>query len=198
MNAQIRLAELDDAAAIAGIYGPIVRETHISFETQAPDASEIQARIRKTLTHYPWLVCQIDTQLAGYAYASSFRARYAYQWTTETTVYTHADFQRRGVARALYHSLIAILSAQGYRTAVGVIALPNDASVRAHEAMGFQRIGVFQHVGFKAGQWRDTGWWQLDLGALPAAPMPPQPITELAQDERFPGLLNTGLPFIRD
>ncbi|MYD08976.1 MAG: N-acetyltransferase family protein [Chloroflexi bacterium] len=193
MNADIRLATTADAAAIHQIYAPIVRETHISFELSVPDVAEIAARIRQTRAQYPWLVCEIDGRLAGYAYASVFRARRAYQWTTETTVYVHPDFQRRGVSRALYRSLIAVLRAQGYCNAVGVIALPNEASIRAHEAAGFRKIGVFENVGFKAGNWRHTGWWQLELRPMPEAPPPPQPIAELAREARFAALLQSGL-----
>ena len=198
MNATIiRLAKLADAAAIQQIYAPIVRHSHISFEREPPDIAEIKTRLTQTLRQYPWLVCEIDGRMAGYAYASAFRGRYAYQWTTETTVYVHPDFQRRGVSRALYHSLIAILRAQGYCSAVGVIALPNEGSIRAHEAVGFRKIGIFNQAGFKAGDWRDTGWWQLALRPLPAEPQPPRPIGDLAMDDRFAELLATGLPYLK-
>ena len=193
----IRLACQSDAPAIREIYAPIVRETHISFERQPPSTDELAGRIRATLAQHPWLVCQLAGNLAGYAYASAFRSRPAYQWTTETTVYVHGDWQRRGIARALYTSLVAILRAQGYVTAVGVIALPNQASVKAHEVIGFEKIGVFQRVGFKAGEWRDTGWWQLAINAPAKSPAPPLPIGELAQQPRFASLLCAGLPHIR-
>ena len=197
MNALIRLADRSDAATIQQIYSPIVRDTHISFEWTVPEVGEIEARILRTLAQYPWLVCVIDDQLAGYACASAFRSRYAYQWTAETTVYIHPEFQRRGVAKALYHSLIAIMRAQGYCTAVGVIALPNAGSIRAHEALGFRKIAVFKNAGFKAGSWRDTGWWQLELRPVPDSPQPPRAIGEVANDEGFAGRLAAGLPFIR-
>ena len=196
-DAVIRLARETDAAAIRDIYAPIVRDTHISFEQKPPAPDEIARRIRSGLAQYPWLVCELAGNLAGYAYASAFRSRPAYQWTTETTVYVHGDWQRRGIARALYSSLVAILRAQGYVTAVGVIALPNHASIRAHEAVGFEKIGVFQRVGFKAGEWRDTGWWQLAINAPAKSPAPPLPIGELAQQPRFASLLCAGLPHIR-
>ncbi len=192
MSAVIRLASPSDATDIHHVYAPIVSDTHISFEISVPAVAEIAARISKTLAKYPWLVCEIDGRLAGYAYASAFRTRYAYQWTTETTVYVHPDFQRRGVSRALYHSLVAILRAQGYCNAVGVIALPNESSIRAHEASGFRKIGVFENVGFKAGNWRHTGWWQLELRPMPEAPRPPRSIGELAQDVQFAKLLQSG------
>ena len=198
MSDIIRLARPADAADIHQVYAPIVSDTHISFERSVPSVAEIAARISKTLAQYPWLVCEIGGRLAGYAYASAFRARYAYLWTTETTVYVHPDFQRRGVSRALYHSLAAILRAQGYCNTVGVIALPNQASVRAHEAVGFRKIGVFENVGFKAGNWRHTGWWQLALRPMPEEPMPPRSIGELAREARFPELLQSGISFLRE
>ncbi len=197
MKPAIRLAEPVDAAAILEIYAPIVRDTHISFEMTVPDVAEIEMRISSALAMYPWLVCTIGSQIAGYAYASAFRSRYAYQWTTETTVYVHRDFQRRGISTALFRSLIAILRAQGFRTAVGVIALPNPGSIRSHEAVGFRKLGVFKRVGFKAGRWRDTGWWQLELQALPDSPQTPIPIGELAAAAGIASLLATGLRFIR-
>ncbi len=197
MSVKIRLASKKDAPQILEIYSPIVRLTHISFEHDVPDASEIAARIAKTSRQYPWLVCEIDSRIAGYAYASAFRSREAYQWTTETTVYVHEGYKRRGVSRTLYTSLLAILREQGYRSAIGVIALPNAASIRAHESLGFREIGVFRNVGFKAGAWRDTGWWQLDLSPALEQPPAPQSITALVQQDGFGELLQTGLPSIR-
>ena len=197
MSAVIRLASSADAADIHQIYRPIVRDTHISFEQTVPAVQEIAARIEKTLTQYPWLVCEVNRRLAGYAYASAFRVRAAYQWTAETTVYIHADFQRRGVSRALYSSLLAILRAQGFCNAVGVIALPNEGSVRAHEAAGFRKVGVFRNIGHKAGAWRDTGWWQLELRQPPAKPQAPLAIMPLATEDCFDDLLITGLRYIR-
>jgi len=197
MSAVIRLASTTDAADIHQIYSPIVRDTHISFEQTVPAVSEIAARVDKTLRQYPWLVCDVNGRLAGYAYASAFRARAAYQWTAETTVYIHSDFQRRGVSRALYSSLLALLREQGYCSAVGVIALPNEGSIRAHEAVGFRKVGIFKNVGYKAGDWRDTGWWQLELRPPPTSPQAPRPIIQLAVEEHFDALLQTGLQHIR-
>ncbi len=195
MSAIIRLASVADAPAILEIYGPITRDTHISFEQVVPDASDIAGRIRDASPRYPWLVCQVAGQVAGYAYASAFRSRAAYQWTVETTVYVHAGFLRRGIARALYRSLLAILRQQGYCQAIGVIALPNPASIRAHESLGFRHLGTFRKAGYKAGAWRDTGWWQLELGQPLDPPLPPLPLTGI-EAERLARLLRTGLPSI--
>ena len=196
MHIAIRLASTADAPQICEIYRPIVRDTAISFEQAAPDANEIAARITQTLKQYPWLVCDINRQIAGYAYGSSFRSRSAYQWTVETTVYVHPDYQRRGISRALYTSLIAILRQQGYCNAIGVIALPNDSSIGAHETLGFRKIGVFENMGYKLNEWRDTGWWQLELRPMPAEPQLPRPVMALARQAGFGELLQAGLPLI--
>lgn len=197
MHIIIRLASAADAPQICEIYRPIVRDTAISFEETAPDADEIAARIAQTLEQYPWLVCEINRQIAGYAYGSPFRSRAAYQWTVETTVYVHSDYQRRGVSRALYTSLIAILRRQGYCNAVGVIALPNDGSVRAHEMLGFRKIAVFENMGYKRNEWRATGWWQLELRPMPPKPQAPRPVMSLARQAGFGELLRVGLPFVK-
>jgi L-amino acid N-acyltransferase YncA len=170
----IRHARAGDVGAMLAIYAPLVRDTTISFEYEPPTLAEMEHRLQAVQRQYPWLVCERDGQLAGYAYASSFRSRTAYQWTAEVTVYVHPDHHRRGVARALYRALLDRLRAQGYRMAVAVITLPNAASVALHEDLGFEPVGVFRRAGFKHGQWCDIGCWQVDLGGA-AAPAPPRP-----------------------
>ena len=197
MIVHIRLASTADAPQIQVIYAPIVRDTYISFEQVIPDADEVAGRISKTLTQYPYLVCEVDGQIAGYCYGSSFRSRAAYQWTTEVTVYVHPDFQRRGIARGLYTSLFAILREQGYCNAVGVITVPNDGSVGLHESMGFEKIGVFHNIGYKLNTWQDTGWWQLELRPMPENPTPPISIAEFATYDQFEELLMSGTSLIR-
>jgi phosphinothricin acetyltransferase len=179
MSVTIRIAREADAEAVVKIYGPVVRDTAISFEVEPPTPDEIRGRIRTVLEHAPWLVCEIDGTVAGYAYAGKFHARAAYQWTVEVTVYVHADHHRRGVARGLYTSLLAGLRVQGFRTAVGIIALPNPASVGLHERMGFLRGGFLHAVGYKHGRWHDVGWWELALGERTPVPPPPRPLAEV-------------------
>src|SRR5882672_8022971 len=101
MPATIRLATQHDADQIAAIYAPIVTDTVISFEVEAPNANEMRQRVTETLPHLPWLVCEHDGQVLGYAYASRHRARAAYQWSVDTTVYVHEQARRRSVGRAL-------------------------------------------------------------------------------------------------
>jgi phosphinothricin acetyltransferase len=173
MTESVRLALPADAAAVAAIYRPIVEATTISFETEAPDEGEMRRRIIETLAAYPWLVCERDGQLAGYAYATAHRVRGAYRWSVDTSVYVHPDFQRRGIGQGLYRSLFAILTAQGFFNAFAGISLPNAASVALHERAGFKPIGVYRNVGYKLGAWRDVGWWQLTLNEPDRQPEPP-------------------------
>lgn len=169
----IRTATPEDAAAIAAIYDPVVRHTAISFETEAPDAAEMRARIEKTLASLPWLVAQDAAgEVCGFAYASKHRERAAYQWSVDTTVYVRENARGRGIGRALYERLLPLLAELGYCQAFAGIALPNDGSVGLHEAMGFEAIGTYRNVGFKHGAWRDVGWWQRCL-ATPQSPGEP-------------------------
>jgi phosphinothricin acetyltransferase len=172
---QIRTARPDDAAAIAAIYAPIVSDTAISFELEAPDVNEMRRRITATLPLRPWLV-GVDAQgaVCGYVYASPFRERAAYQWAVEVTAYVRSDCRGQGVGRQLYTRLFSVLAELGYVQAVAGITLPNDASVGLHEALGFEPATRYRHVGYKHGAWRDVGYWQKALQPLPASPTPPR------------------------
>ena len=149
--AQIRLARDSDAETIAAIYRPVVEATTISFETVPPDGDEIARRVVETARMYPWLVCERGGTVAGYAYASKYRVRAAYQWSVETSVYIDPRHRRCGVGRGLYVSLFRVLSAQGFFNAYAGITLPNAASIALHEAAGFKTIGVYERVGYKLG-----------------------------------------------
>ena len=118
-------------------------------------------RIRKA---HVWLVAERDGQVVGYAYGGAHRDRAAYNRTVEVSAYVGQSLQRSGVGRRLYTELFDRLHGDGYRLLVAGITLPNDASVGIHEALGFERVGVYRNIGFKNGQWWDVGWWQLDLG----------------------------------
>jgi phosphinothricin acetyltransferase len=197
MAAQITFADESDAAAIASIYRPIVESTAISFETVPPDREEIARRIVETTREHPWLVCEIGGRAAGYAYATKHRVRSAYRWSVDTSVYVDESFRQSGVGRGLYGSLFAILSVQGYFNAFAGIALPNAASVGLHEAVGFRKIGVYQRVGYKFGEWRDVGWWQLELRAHEQSPGEPLGISAVRALPEWNALLARGEPAVR-
>jgi phosphinothricin acetyltransferase len=193
MTAIIRLATASDADSIRAIYAPIVQDTIISFETESPTVDEMRERIVSTTGRFPWLVCQHDGDLLGYAYASAHRTRAAYQWSADVSVYVSETRRRNGVGRALYTALLAILPLQNYYNAYAGIALPNAASVGAHEAMGFKPIGVYQKVGYKFGAWHDVGWWELRLRPHDTQPQAPLPLAEVFDSDGWHKAIAAGV-----
>ncbi|MBA3823404.1 MAG: N-acetyltransferase [Ktedonobacterales bacterium] len=188
MEPFIRLATEADASACQAIYAPIVRESATSFEIDPPTVAEMAQRITKTLTRWPWLVCEQSAEVVGYAYASPHRERAAYQWAVDVSVYVHDQRRGQGIGRALYTALFAALRAQGYYHVLAGIALPNPGSVALHEAMGLVPLGVYRQVGYKLGAWHDVGWWQGALQPLPAHPQPPLALATLQQHATWDAL----------
>jgi L-amino acid N-acyltransferase YncA len=160
---QIRDASAADAEALLAIYRPFVTDTAVSFELEPPSVEEFAQRILAAQSNWAWLVAHRAGVVAGYAYATSFRQRAAYKWSVEVSAYLDPAFRGQGVGRALYQQLISILVAKGYCTAYAGVTLPNEASVRFHEALGFTAVGVFRRAGRKFGAWHDVSWWQLAL-----------------------------------
>jgi phosphinothricin acetyltransferase len=169
----IRLAASADAPQIAAIYRLFCEDSHISFETEAPDEVEMASRIERINHRFSWLVDEIGGAVAGFAYASPHRERAAYRWAVEVTVYVHERFRGRGVGRGLYSELFERLRWQGLFRAYAGIALPNPASQAFHESMGFTLVGIYRKIGYKLGAWWDVGWWQLAL--QPEKDPPPEP-----------------------
>ena len=168
----IRLAVSDDGASLAEIYAPMVRETVVSFETEPPSAQEMSRRVASLAGRFPFLVWEHDQQVRGYAYAGPHRARAAYGWSVDVSVYLAASARGQGLGRRLYTSLLEITRRQGFCNAYAGVTLPNPASVGLHEAMGFRPVGVYERVGYKQGRWCDVGWWQLRLRDDDAPPPP--------------------------
>lgn len=168
-----------DAAACAAIYAPFVRESAVSFEEVVPDADAIAERIARLSATHAWLVAEVDGRTAGFAYGSPHRERAAYRWACEVSTYVDPEHRRRGIGRALYGELFARLRAQRFHVVCAGITLPNDASVGLHESLGFELVGVYRGIGWKAGAWRDVGWWQMQLipplddGTPPPELLPP-------------------------
>lgn len=180
----VRAARLDppglaaDATACAAIYAPYVTGTATSFEEQPPTAEEMARRIAAHAARHAWLVAEVDGAVVGYAYGSPYRPRPAYRWTAETSVYLAVDAPRRtGAGRALYVALLDRLADRGYRRAVAGIALPNDASLGLHRALGFEVVGTERRVGWKLGAWHDLARLQRDLApdGEDAGVAPPEP-----------------------
>ena len=168
-----------DAKGILIIYAPYIESTSFTFETEVPSVEEFAERIRTYLINWPWLVCEVDGMIAGYAYATKYRERTAYQWCTESSIYIHDDYQKMGIAKALYDALFCILKKQGFRNVYAVINLPNERSVAFHESCGFEYFATYEKVGYKLGKWKNVGWWKLSINEYPDEPAPPVRFSEL-------------------
>jgi L-amino acid N-acyltransferase YncA len=175
---EIRDADPDrDGAPCAAIYAPFVLDTAVSFEEVPPTPGEFAERIRNTTVTHPWIVAEDGGQVIGYAYAARHRTRAAYRWAADVAVYIGTDDRRTGTGRRLYEALFERLREQGLRTVCAGITLPNEASIGLHRALGFEPVGTYRRIGWKAGRWYDVAWWQLDLApgneGPPIEPSPP-------------------------
>lgn len=162
----IRPATPADAAAIAAIYAPQVLTGTASFETEAPDAAEMAARLARVQDRgWPWLVDDAGGRLRGYAYAAQFRDRAAYAHTCENSIYVAADAHRQGVGRALLLALCDAARAAGFREMIAVIGdgTNNHGSTGLHAACGFQPAGTLHNVGLKFGRRLDVVYMQKSL-----------------------------------
>jgi L-amino acid N-acyltransferase YncA len=162
-----------DATACAAIYLPHVEASATSFEERPPDAAEMAERIRETSTRHPWLVAELEGAVRGFAYACPHRSRAAYRWAVDVTAYVEDGYRGGGIGRQLYEALLEQLRRQGFQVACAGITLPNPASVALHEGLGFEPVGVYRRIGWKAGAWRDVGWWQLQLRRADGPPREP-------------------------
>lgn len=156
-----------DLAAVTAIYAHAVKHGTSSFEITAPDLAEMASRRNDVLAKgLPWLVAQMGSEVVGYAYAGPFRARPAYRFTVEDSIYIHPQSQGKGVGRALLAELVARCECAGARQVLAVIGGSNSqGSIALHRALGFEDCGVLQSVGWKFGRWLDVVMLQRRLGA---------------------------------
>jgi phosphinothricin acetyltransferase len=163
MSDTIRRAALADAPAILAIYAPYITETPVSFETEVPLLQDFVRRMENIMAEYPYLVCEIDGNIAGFAYASKHRERAAYRFGADVSIYIHPAYHRRGIGKALYTALFALLKEQNIYTLYAGITLPNDGSVGLHKSLGFAAAGTFRNAGYKQGKWHDVIWLEKPL-----------------------------------
>jgi L-amino acid N-acyltransferase YncA len=189
-----RLATPADGDAIAAIYAPYVTGTAISFELTPPDGEEMARRIARTIERTPWVVAEVDGVVHAYAYAGRFRERPAYDWSAESAVYVDDAMRGAGLGRAVMTALLAILRLQGFHVVVAGITPPNPASVALHRALGFERVGMFEGVGWKLGAWQGVEFFQLELAPREAgrAPEPIRPLPSLIGTPELAGALGGG------
>lgn len=157
---EIRKAKPEDAEQIAEIYNYYIQSTHHTFETEPLSTEVMVKRIRRVVEEYPYLVADNGEMILGYAYATQFKLREAYEHSAEVSIYVRNDTHGRGVGTRLYHKLFEKLSESHFHALIAGIALPNDASIRFHEKMGFEKVAHFKEVGYKLGRWIDVGYWE--------------------------------------
>ena len=192
MNEQftLRLAVPEDAEQIIGIYSRYVTETAVTFEYDVPTVCEFEDRIRKVNSRFPWIVCETDSRIVGYSYASHFRERAAFRWSCELSVYVADEFQGHGIGKVLYRALLDVLRLQGYRTAVACVTYPNAVSDAFHRSLGFEHTGIFPNVGYKLGRWWGVSWYQIPLTDYPTSTVETLVIEEIPVGEILK-ILNT-------
>ena len=152
----VRPVSPDDAAALAAIYNYYVRETVISFETEPLGEGQMRERIVQTAAEFPYLVCELDGRVVGYACAHRWKERAAYSQTWESSIYLHHEWCARGMGRALMEALVPLCRAAGCRALIACITAENQASVAFHESLGFRQVSLFPAVGCKFGRLLDV------------------------------------------
>ena len=176
---QIRTATPEDAARLVAIYAPYVEQTPITFEYVVPSVEEFAERIRHTLTRYPYLVAEQDGEPVGYAYASAFKGRAAYDWSVETSIYVSKDLRSSGVGSLLYKKLEEYLTAQHVCNVCACITYPNPPSIAFHEKHGYETVAHFHASGYKQDKWHDMIWMEKTLCPHTIPPKPFIPFPEL-------------------
>jgi len=157
----IRQVAEADIAAIVRIYNYYITDTIVTFEEEELDAGEIARRIAGVRSAgLPWIVAEEDGEILGYAYATPWKDRIGYRFSVETTVYLNKDCTGRGIGSELYAELFNLLESAGVRSAIGGVALPNDASVALHEKFGMRKVAEFERIGVKFDRWINVGYWQ--------------------------------------
>lgn len=197
MESKIRFATPADAPAVHEIYGPFCEDSPISFETERPAVAEIERRIRNIIERFPWLICENESEVLGYAYAGPHRERAAYRWSVDVAIYISGNYRGRGVGTALYTVLFELLRILGYFKAYAGITLPNPASVRLHQRVGFELVGIFKQVGYKSGAWHDVSWWALALQPTERPPQETLSIQEGKLRAEFLAAIKSGGSLIR-
>ncbi len=167
---ELRPARPEDADNIARIYAPYVVTNAVSFETKAPTAVQMKARIAAGEGLYPWIVAAEGNTLLGYAYAKPFRPGPTHRFSVEIAVYVNGDLEGQGIRRSLLTGLIATLTTQNFTQAICTLMTPNDKLIQLYESVGFRRAGQYREVCYKNGQWSDIGLWQRELAEAGSPP----------------------------
>ena len=190
----LRTARPSDAARLVEIYAPYVTDTAITFEYEVPTVEEFRGRIEKTLEKYPYIVAEQNGRILGYAYASAFARRAAYNWSVELSIYLDMEIRRQGIGGRLYQAMEEILKEMHILNMNACISWPKAEdeyltknSVQFHEHMGFRLVGEFHDSGYKFGRWYNVVWMEKMIGDHPENPKPVRTFPEIR--EKFTGNL---------
>lgn len=157
----IRNVDIKDAKSLADIYNYYVLNTAITFDRKPKTIQEFEGKINEITAQFPFFVYEENNKVLGYTYGSVWRKKTSYQNTVEITIYLKNGALGKGIGTKLYSHLIETLKKQNYHTLIGGLTLPNKASVKLHERLGFKKVAHFKEVGRKFDQWHDVGFWQL-------------------------------------
>ncbi len=185
----IRTIDKNDTQEVLEIYAYYILNTPITFDYHVPSTSEFIEKITTITRDYPWLVCVENEKIIGYAYGSMHRAKTAYQWSPESTIYLANGTYRKGLGRVLYETLFSLLKLQGYVNVYAGVTVPNINSEEFHKALGFKEIGLFHKAGYKLGEWHDTKWFELHISEHAHDPVPPKKLQEVIDSEAFKVIL---------
>lgn len=170
-NVVIRVAAVEDAEKLLQIYAPYVINTAITFEYEVPTVQEFRKRICHVLKRYPYLVAEKNGELLGFAYASAFHERAAYDWAVETSIYICMNRRKMGIGRKLHDCLEKLLKEQGILNLNACIAYPRSEdeyltknSVEFHTHLGYRLVGEFYQCGYKFNRWYNMVWMEKQIG----------------------------------
>lgn len=175
-NAKMRLAIESDCRDMLEIYAPFVENTAVSFEYKVPSIDEFRNRVRDIQKRYPWIVCEIDNNIVGYAYASPFNKREAYDWSADYSVYVNPEYHGMKIGTALYTCLTELLKLQGFYNAFAGVASCNKKSEVFHKSFGFISVGTYHNAGYKFNSWYDVQWFEYKISEIQG---PPDKISEV-------------------
>lgn len=182
----LRLATVSDASELLEIYSYYVKNTSITYEWEVPSIEEFENRISGTLKKFPYLIAEKNGKPVGYAYASPFKTRAAYQWAIETSIYIHKDFCHQGIGKLLLLKLEELLARQNVLNSNACIAYPETEdefltknSAQFHEKMGYRLVGEFHKCGYKFNRWYNMIWMEKMIGEHKSNQTPVIPFCEI-------------------
>lgn len=192
---KIRRVQEADIIQLLNIYKPYI-QTPITFEYEEPSLEEFKQRVSTITTQYPYLVCEREGKVLGYAYANRHRERAAYQWDVELSIYVDQECNSRGIGKALYYAVMEVLTLQNIKTAYGAVTRPNLKSEGLHQFFGFKLLGVFHNTGYKCGAWHDVMWFEKQLGEYEEIPKAFISIQDI-EDQSIKGICEESKKYIK-